>query len=121
VDGRHCARSLCGPGRAGNLLPGLESLRHLLAVLGGREEVTPRSEVRGDGAIREEKTLGVSRGLESPHAALSLAGRLVRILGAVVQIPVLPMFHTGQDLAPGRTIAFQLIRDDYPQHIGQPL
>jgi hypothetical protein len=36
----------------------------------------------------------------------------VRDLGAVIQIPVLPMFHAGQNLAQGHPIAFQLIRDD---------
>lgn len=77
--------------------------------------------MRGDGAIRGEKTLCVSRGLESPHAALARAGRLVRSLGVVVQIPALPMFPTGQDRAHGRPIAFQSIRDAHPRHIGQPL
>jgi hypothetical protein len=61
-------------------------VRHLLAVLGGSEQVTPRSEVRGKGAIRGEKPLGVSRGLASPHAALPLPGRLVGILGEMVEI-----------------------------------
>ena len=83
-----------------------------------REAVTPRSEVRGDGPIGGEKTLRVPRGLESPHAALSLAGRLVRILGTVVQRPVLPMLYMGQDLTQRRTIAFQLIRNDHPRRIG---
>jgi hypothetical protein len=45
----------------------------------------------------------------------------MRILGAVVQIPMLPMFHTGQELMHGRTVAFQFVRDDHPRHIGQPL
>jgi hypothetical protein len=40
-----CARSLRSHGRARDLLPDPESLGHLLAILGGRAEVTPRSEV----------------------------------------------------------------------------
>jgi hypothetical protein len=40
---------------------------------------------------------------------------LVSILCAVIQIPVLSMFHTGQNLAQGRAIAFQFIRDDHPR------
>lgn len=60
-------------------------------------------------------------GLESHHAPLSLAGRLVRILGTVVEIPVLAVFHTGQDFAQRRPRAFQLIRDNHPRHAGQTL
>jgi hypothetical protein len=120
VEGRHAARFLCRHGRVCARLPGVASLRHLLAVLGGSAEVTPRSEVRGEGAIRGEQTLGVSRAFASPHAGLALAGRVVSMLGAVVQIPVLSMFHTGPDRAQGRTIAWQLIRDDHPRPIGQP-
>jgi hypothetical protein len=37
---------------------------------------------------------------------------LVGVVGAVVEIPVLAVFHTGQDFAQGRAIAFALIRDD---------
>ena len=51
--------------------------------------------MRRDGAICREKVLRVSWGLKSLHALLSLAGRLVGILGAIVAIPVLPMFDTG--------------------------
>jgi hypothetical protein len=114
-------RPLCSHGRACNLPPSWESLPHLLTVCGGREPVTPQVEVRGNGAIRGEKPLGVSRRLKSPHAAPALAGGLARILGAVVQIPVLPMFDTGQELAQDRPLAFQLIRDDHPRHICQAL
>jgi hypothetical protein len=55
MDGRHPARSLCGPGRAGDLSPGLELLRYLLAVFGGRAEVTSWAEVRRNGAIRAKE------------------------------------------------------------------
>ena len=37
-------------------------------------------------------------GLESPHVPLVQAGRLVRMPGAVVEIPMLAVFHTGQDV-----------------------
>ena len=42
------------------------------------------------------------------------------ILGAVVQRPVLSVFQTGQDLARGRPIAFQLIHDGHPRPRGNP-
>ena len=61
MDGRHPAHSLCSLGRAGDLSPGLELLRHLLTVFGGRAEVTSRSEVLDNGAIGGEKALGVTR------------------------------------------------------------
>jgi hypothetical protein len=96
MEGRHYARSVRGPGRAGDLSPGLELWRHLLAAFGGRAELTPRAAVRCDRAIRGKKALGMSRGLESPPTALSLAGWLVRILGPGIQVPVLPMFHTSR-------------------------
>ena len=41
-----CARSLRGHDRTRDLLPDPESLGHLLAIFGGRELVTRRSEVR---------------------------------------------------------------------------
>ena len=89
--------------------------------VGGREQVTSRAEVRCDGAIGREKALGMSWGLESPHAVFSLASRLVRIFCAVIQIPVLTMFHAGHNLPLGRAIAVELIRDDHPRHVCQPL
>ena len=99
-------------------MPALESLGHLLTILGGRAEVTPRAKVLRDGTIGREKTLGMVWGLEPAHTPLALAGRLMRILGAVVQIAVLPMVHTGQNLAQGCTVAFQFVRDDHPRYIG---
>jgi hypothetical protein len=38
---------------------------------------------------------------------------LVEDFRTVVQIPVLAIFDTGQELAEGRTIALELIRDDH--------
>ena len=76
-----------------------------------------RSEVGRDGPIGGEKALRVVWGLESPHAPLSLTGRLVGILGAIVEIPVLSMFYPRQNLAFRRAIAFELIGDDDPRDV----
>jgi hypothetical protein len=57
------------------------------------------TEVRGVRPISREEALGVALGLEPLHASLSLPGRLVRVFSTVVQISVLPMFHTRQELA----------------------
>jgi len=45
----------------------------------------------------------------------------MRILCVIVQIPMLPTFHTGQHLALGGAVALELIRDDDPRDIGQAL
>jgi hypothetical protein len=52
---------LCGGGKARDVLPGAESVPQLLAVRGGGQPVTPWAEVLGDGTMRREKALGVSR------------------------------------------------------------
>jgi hypothetical protein len=52
---------LCRRGKAGDFPPSVESLAHLLAVLGGRQPMPSRSAMRGNGAIRGEKALGMTR------------------------------------------------------------
>jgi hypothetical protein len=49
----------------------------------------------GDGSIGGEEPLRVSRRLESLHAPLSLAGRLMGALHTVIEIAVLLMLDTG--------------------------
>jgi hypothetical protein len=66
-----------------------------------------RAEVLGDGTIGREELLGVSRRLEPLHAPFPLAG-LMRVLRAVVEIPMLAMLHPRQHLLLRRTIAFEL-------------
>jgi len=51
------------------------------------------AEVLRDGTIGREETLSVARGFEPLHASLPLAGGLVRVLRAVVEIAMLAMFH----------------------------
>jgi hypothetical protein len=104
---------LRGHGRAGNFLPRVESFDHLLVVISDREAVASRAEVRRDGAIGRKKALRVSRGLGAGRAPLLLAGRLMGILGAIIQISDLPMLNTGQNRAHGGPVASQLIREDH--------
>jgi hypothetical protein len=59
----------------------------------------------------------VSGGFKPLHPAFPLAGRLVRIFRPIIEVAVLPMFHTGQDLAFGRPVAPQLIGNDDPWDI----
>jgi hypothetical protein len=59
--------------------------------------------------------------LEACQVSRLLAGWFVGIPGGIIEMPVLAVFHTGPDVAHRRPIALQLIRDDEPQHRGQPL
>ena len=94
-EGRRPPQSslLRGGWKARDLLPGGESFLHLLTVYGGREEVTSRAKVLGDRAIGREEALGVTRGLESLQAPFALAGGLVRVFGAIIEVPVLAVLH----------------------------
>jgi hypothetical protein len=63
----------------------------------------------------------MSWGLESPQTLLTLAHRLVRVFGPIVQVPVLAVFHAGQRLLCRRAIAPQVVGHDHPWHIQQVL
>jgi hypothetical protein len=69
----------------------------------------------------ERKRLRVARRFEPLHPSLPLARGLVRVFGTIVPTPVLPIFHTGQHLSLRGPITRQLVRDDHPWHVGQPL
>jgi hypothetical protein len=83
--------------------------------------VAPRSKVLGDGAIGGKEALGVSWGFEFTHVSFPLPGRLVGIFRTIIEVAVLPMFDTGQDLALGRTVAPQLIGNNDPRNVRQTL
>jgi hypothetical protein len=72
------------------------------------------AEVLRDGTIGGEETLGVAREFEPLHTPLPLTGGLMRVLRAIIQIPVLAMFHSGQKLALGGPVTFQFIGDRVP-------
>ena len=79
-----------------------------------------RTEVLGDGTIGGEKPLGVAWGLEPLHAPLPLAGGLVRVLCAIIEIPMLAMFHPWENLALGGSVALEFIGDDHARYVRQP-
>jgi hypothetical protein len=72
-----------------------------------------RTGMLGDGTISREEPLSVARWFEPLHALLSLTRGLVRILRTVVQIPMLTMFHPGEDLALGGSVALEFIGADH--------
>jgi hypothetical protein len=98
-------------------MPTLESLGHLLAVLGGGEPMASRSEMLGDGTIGGEEPLRLPGRLEPLHTPLPLAGGLMGVLRAVIEIPVLAVLHAGQYFSLGSTITFELVRDEHPRNI----
>jgi len=79
--------------------------------------MTAQSEMLGNRAVRGEEPLRVPGRLEPLHTPLPLTSGLVRVLSTVVQVPVLPMLHARQELAHGRAVALQLIRDEHPWDI----
>ena len=97
----------------------MESFFHLLTVLGGGEQVASRAKMLRDRSIRSKEALGVTRRLEALHPALPLTRRLVGVLGAIVHIAVLPMFHPRQEFSLGGAVAFQLVGDKHPWHVRQ--
>ena len=56
-----------------------------------------------------EKALCMLGRLEALHPALSLSGRLMRVLCAVVQVPALPMNNFGYDASLRSPIAVQFV------------
>jgi hypothetical protein len=95
-------------------------LAHPVAIDWGSEPVTPQAAGLGHQPTGGEKALGMPWGINLRHPPLALAGRLGGMLGAVVQIPVLPMLDTGRHLALGGAVALQLVRDDAPRYRRQP-
>ncbi len=71
----------------------------------------------GNGAIHREEALDPSGGLKLLHAPLPLVRRRMGILRPIGQIAMLAMFHTGQELTLGGTVALELVRDDHPGNI----
>src|SRR5262245_66091635 len=83
--------------------------------------MTPRSKVLGYGTIGRQKAMRLPRRLKALHALFPLAGGLVGILRAVVEVTVLAVLHPGQQLPLGGAVALELIGDDHPWHIGETL
>jgi hypothetical protein len=106
---------------AGDRPPGGEALGSGLAIGFGGQAVAARAEVTGNRAVRGEEPLRMPRRFEPAHASLAFARGLVRILGPVVQSPVLPVLDAREDLALGRPVTRELVGDDHPRDILQAL
>jgi len=80
-----------------------------------------QTEMLGDEAIGGEKPLSVARGLEPLQAALPLASGLVGVLRPVIEIAVLAMFHSREELSLGSTVALELVGHDHAWYVRQAL
>jgi hypothetical protein len=107
--------------KAGDLPPGGESLAYLLAVRGGRKPMPPRSGVLGYGTKGGEEALGLPGRFKSLPAPLPLAGGLVRVRGAVLEIAMLAMFHARQEFSFGGIVASQSVCDHHSWHVPHTL
>jgi hypothetical protein len=106
---------------SGDLPPDMPSVCHLLAIVSRPEPMTSGTEVGQDRPMCREEALRVPRRLESAHRPFPLAGRLVGIFRAVVEVSMLSMFHARQDLSLGRAITFELVCDNHPRNVRQAL
>jgi hypothetical protein len=66
-----------------------------------------RTEVLGTGAIRRQKSLGMTGGFESLHTILALARGAMRVFAPVIEVATLAMLHPGQELPLRRAVAFE--------------
>jgi hypothetical protein len=57
---------------------------------------------------------------EAFHRSFVLSGGLMRVLGAVVQIPRLPVCHRRHELAVGDLVAGQLVGHPHVAHTAGP-
>ncbi len=92
-----------------HLPPLPEALGAEVAVVGGGEEVTTRTEVVLGRAEGLQKLLGVPRRFEALQRPFSFPDRLVGVLRPVVQALVPPVLRPGQHLAKGGRVARELV------------
>jgi len=63
----------------------------------------------------------VARILEAPHPPFPLPRGLVRVLGPVVQSPMLPVLDARQHLSQRRPVAGEFVRNQHARHKRKPL
>ena len=105
----------------GDLTPDREAVGHLGSPFGRAEQMPSRPEVCGDAAEGRQEPLRMPRRFEAFHRPFALSGGLMRVLGAVVQIPRPPVLHRRHELAVGDLVAAQLVGDQHARHVPQAL
>jgi hypothetical protein len=71
------------------------------------------TEMLGDRTIGGEESLRLTRGFESLHPPLALAGGLMRVLRTIIEIAVLAMFHIREELALCDSVALEFVGHDH--------
>src|SRR5271163_3404685 len=83
----------------GDLTPDREAVGHLGSPFGRAEQMPSRPKVCGDAAEGGQESLRMPQRFEAFHRPFALPGGLMRVLGAVVQIPRPPVLHRRHELA----------------------
>ena len=76
-----------------NLTPDRKALSHLGSPSGCAEPMSSGSKMRRDAAKGRQELLGMPHRFKPFHRPFTLSGGLMRVLGAIVQIPRPPMPH----------------------------
>jgi hypothetical protein len=99
--------------RPGHFISNQESFAAEFSIISGRKQVASRAEMRSNDSVYFDKALGVPSGFEPSHSPLPFTRRLVRVLGSVVQIPMLSMSNPGHHDPFRRRVTAQLIGYDH--------
>ena len=83
--------------------------------------MTTGTEVLSDVAERKQEPLGLPRRGEAFHDPFPDPGRLMGVLGAVVEVLRAAVGHRRHQLAVGELVAGQLVGDLHARHVPQPL
>ena len=86
-----------------------------------RRQQVPTGPKVGEMPLNADGTVGVPDRLEAFHRPLALPGRLVGVLGAVVQVLRPAMLHRQHELAVRHLVAGELVGDEHPGHVPQAL
>ncbi len=83
--------------------------------------MTTGPKVLSDAAERKQEPLGLPRRGEAFHHPFPDPGRLMGVLGPIVEVLRAAMGHRRQKLAGSDLIAGQLVGDNHPRHVSQAL
>jgi hypothetical protein len=105
----------------GDLTPDREAVGHLGSPFGRAEQMPSRPKVCGDAAEGGQESLRMPQRFEAFHRPFVLPGGLMRVLGAVVQIPRPPVLHRRRELTVSDLVAAQLVGNQHARHVQQAL
>src|SRR5271169_2422680 len=94
-----------------------ERWHHLGSPLGCTHQMTTATKVLSDMAERKQEPLRLPGRGEAFHHPFPDSGRLMGVLGPVVEVLRAAMGHRRQKLAVSGLIAGQLVGDDHPRHV----